>query len=310
MPGKQVTELDALPSFTDNSLLPVHNGAGLKKGLLSQLVEYLGTKFSNPNLLINPDFKINQRGKSTYSSTGAGATVDRWLGTNAKTVVNSDNTVTVSSLSGTGYFTQHEENISYGKHTYSIYVQAITGTVKAFYKSKNSKDIELGTLKQGLNTFTSVDDGFKSFFLNIAGGSSVTLKYVKVEQGTVATTFIAPNHAEELTKCQYYTVIFEPWRTILNANTDSSVINIDTRCKMRTKPTVSYITLKSGTQNQFNFVSILSSKAYYALKTNNWTSFIDSKNEVVVVNTGSGISSGAFGQVTFDNSLMLDAEIY
>lgn len=204
MAGKQVTELDALPSFTDTSLLPVHNGAGLKKGTLTQLSNFLGTKFSNPNLLINPDFKINQRGKSTYSSTGAGATVDRWLGTNAKTVVNSDNTVTVSSLSGTGYFSQHEENISYGKHTYSIYVQAITGTVKAFYKSKNSKDIELGTLKQGLNTFTSVDDGFKSFFLNIAGGSSVTLKYVKVEQGTVATAFIAPNMAEEITKCKRY----------------------------------------------------------------------------------------------------------
>lgn len=308
--GKQVTELDALPSFTDNSLLPVHNGAGLKKGLLSQLANYLGTKFSNPNLLINPDFKINQRGKSTYSSTGAGATVDRWLGTNVKTVVNSDNTVTVSSLSGTGYFTQHEENISFGKHTYSIYVQAITGTVKAFYKSKSSEDIELGTLKQGLNTFTSSDDGFKSFFLSIAGGSSVTLKYVKVEQGTVATTFIAPNRSEELAKCQYYTVIFEPWRTTLNANTDASTINIDTRCKMRTKPTVSYITLKSGTANQFNFVSITGGKAYFALKSNNWTTFVDSKGEVVVVNTGTGINSGAFGQVTFDNSLLLDAEIY
>ena len=201
MPGKQVTELDALPSFTDASLLPVHNGAGLKKGRLSQLANYLGTKFSNPNLLTNPDFKINQRGKSTYSSTGAGGTVDRWVGTNVKTDVNSDNTVTVSSLNGTGYYTQHEESISYGKHTYSIYVQAITGTVKAFYKSKDSKDNELGTLKQGLNTFTSVDDGFKSFFLSIAGGSSVTLKYAKVEQGTVATSFIAPNRADELVKC-------------------------------------------------------------------------------------------------------------
>lgn len=204
MAGKQVTELDALPSFTDNSLLPVHNGAGLKKGLLSQLANYLGKKFSNPNLLINPDFKINQRGNSTYSSTGAGCTVDRWVGTNVKTVVNSDGTVSVSSLSGTGYYTQHEENISYGKHTYSIYVQAITGTVKAFYKSKDLKDVGLGTLKQGLNTFTSVDDGFKSFFLSMAGGSSVTLKYAKVEQGTVATSFIAPNMAEELVKCKRY----------------------------------------------------------------------------------------------------------
>lgn len=201
MPGKQVTELDTLPSFTDTSLLPVHNGAGLKKGLLSQLANYLGNKFSNPNLLTNPDFKINQRGKSTYSSTGAGGTVDRWVGTNVKTVVNSDGTVSVSSLSGTGYYTQHEESISYGKHTYSIYVQAITGTVKALYKNKDSNDIELGTLKQGLNTFTSSDDGFKSFFLSIAGGSSVTLKYAKVEQGTVATSFIAPNRADELIKC-------------------------------------------------------------------------------------------------------------
>lgn len=204
MPGKQVTELDALPSFTDTSLLPVHNGAGLKKGLLSQLANYLGTKFSNPNLLTNPDFKINQRGKSTYSSTGAGGTVDRWVGTNVKTVVNSDGTVTVSSLSGVGYYTQHEESISYGKHTYSIYVQAITGTVKALYKSKDSNDIGLGTLKQGLNTFTSSDDGFKSFFLSIAGGSSVTLKYAKVEQGTVATSYIAPNPVEEYPKCQRY----------------------------------------------------------------------------------------------------------
>lgn len=201
MAGKQVTELDELPSFTDNSLLPVHNGAGLKKGLLSQLANYLGNKFSNPNLLINPDFKINQRAKSTYSSTGAGGTVDRWVGTNVKTVVNSDGTVTVSSLSGTGYYTQHEESVSYGKYTYSIYVQAITGTVKALYKNKDSNDIGLGTLKQGLNTFTSSDDGFKSFFLAISSGSSVTLKYAKVEQGTVATSFIAPNRADELVKC-------------------------------------------------------------------------------------------------------------
>lgn len=201
MEGKQVTELDALPSFTDTSLLPVHNGAGLKKGLLSQLANYLGNKFSNPNLLINPDFKINQRGKSTYSSTGTGGTVDRWVGTNVKTVVNTEDVVTVSSLGGAGYYTQHEEGVSYGKHTYSIYVQAIVGTVKAYYKNGVSEDVELGTLKQGLNTFTSSDDGFKSFFLGITSGSSVTLKYAKVEQGTVATSFIAPNRADELVKC-------------------------------------------------------------------------------------------------------------
>lgn len=258
--GKQVTELDALPSFTDNSLLPVHNGAGLKKGLLSQLVNYLGTKFSNPNLLTNPDFKINQRGNSTYSSTGTGGTVDRWVGTNVKTVVNSDGTVTVSSLSGVGYYTQHEESISYGKHTYSIYVQSITGTVNASYKNKDSNDFGLGTLKQGLNTFTSSDDGFKSFFLSIAGGSSVTLKYAKVEQGTVATSYIAPNPVEEYPECQryfqyipkLYCVPLMYTKNMINSSDkyfQSTNGNLPT--EMRTKPTLKYKTIGQSDGSTF-----------------------------------------------------------
>lgn len=242
--GKQVTELDALPSFTDTSLLPVHNGAGLKKGLLSQLASYLGTKFSNPNLLINPDFKINQRGKSTYSSTGAGCTVDRWVGTNVKTVVNTEDVVTVSSLSGTGYYTQHEEGVSYGKHTYSIYVQAIVGTVKAYYKNAASEDIELGTLKQGLNTFTSSDDGFNSFFLAIEGGSSVTLKYAKVEQGTVATAFIAPNRADELDKCYRFFQIVSIDMLKISFDGNQGFIQFTPKVKIRSTPTLGYWTNK------------------------------------------------------------------
>lgn len=304
MAGKQVTELDALPSFTDNSLLPVHNGAGLKKGLLSQLASYLGTKFGNPNLLINPDFKINQRGASSYTS---GYSVDRWK--IASATLNATTKTLSNPNSAGGTFLQSLENKPTGTFTVTLNVASVTGTVK--FSWKDGSTYKTGAvISKGLNTYTFTASSLTWVGIDVASGASIQLDYMKLEQGSVATHFVTPNKAEELAKCQYYTVIFEPWRTILNANTDSSVINIDTRCKMRTKPTVSYITLKSGTQNQFNFVSILSSKAYYALKTNNWTSFIDSKNEVVVVNTGSGINSGAFGQVTFDNSLMLDAEIY
>lgn len=303
MPGKQVTELDALPSFTDTSLLPVHNGAGLKKGLLSQLANYLGNKFSNPNLLINPDFKINQRGKSTYSSTEAGGTVDRWVGTNVKTVVNSDGTVTVSSLSGAGYYTQHEESISYGKHTYSIYVQAITGTVKAFYKSKDSKDNELGTLKQGLNTFTSVDDGFKSFFLSIAGGSSVTLKYAKVEQGTVATSFIAPNQAEEYLKCErfYQRVSLDLNPISLTNNQGFAPLNLETA--LRSTPTVSYLTNKISVKKTYIDMTVEMlqfSKAWMSGSNVLAFQFTTSNNRIsLIINNGQGIGAVA-----------LDAEIY
>ena len=304
MAGKQVTELDALPSFTDNSLLPVHNGAGLKKGLLSQLASYLGNKFSNPNLLINPDFSINQRGASSYTS---GYTVDRWKISNA--TLNATTKTLSNSNSASGTFLQSLENKPTGTFTVTLNVASVTGTVKFSWKDGSTYKTGV-TISKGLNTYTFTASSLTLVGIDIASGASIQLDYMKLEQSSVATHFVTPNKAEELAKCQYYTVVFEPWRTILNANTDSSVINIDTRCKMRTKPTISYITLRSGTANQFNFVSILSSKVYLALKTNNWTSFIDSKNEVVVVNTGSGISSGAFGQVTFDNSLMLDAEIY
>lgn len=299
MPGKQVTELDALPSFTDTSLLPVHNGAGLKKGLLSQLANYLGNKFSNPNLLTNPDFKINQRAKSTYSSTGAGGTVDRWVGTNVKTVVNSDNTVSLSSLSGTGYYTQHEESVSYGKHTYSIYVQAITGTVKAFYKSKDSKDIELGTLKQGLNTFTSSDDGFKSFFLSIAGGSSVTLKYVKVEQGSIATKFVEPNKAEELVKCKRFTQYYDSIPCIPGAlfvaNTTSATsgwlpLYQILSPSMRAVPTVSVFNVSANNGNSIS---------------GNYSVSLDSNRLKAVVFK----EANNYHTITL-NKVLLDAEIY
>lgn len=241
MAGKQVTELDALPSFTDNSLFPVHNGTGLKKGLLSQLANYLGKKFSNPNLLINPDFKINQRGQSTYSSSKEIYTVDRWSTSNATTIVNSDGTITISSLSGSGYCNYREESILYGKHAYSIYVQAITGDVTAYYKNKDDSDISLGTLKQGLNTFTPPnDDGFKKLIIVISNGASVTLKYVKVEQSAVATTFVAPNYADELIKCQRYYFKRYYYYVFYSGSASFTYIFSDTIPSMRIKPTVDF----------------------------------------------------------------------
>lgn len=304
MPGKQVTELDALPSFTDTSLLPVHNGAGLKKGRLSQLANYLGKKFSNPNLLINPDFEINQRGASRYTS---GYTVDRWRVTSA--TLNATTKTLSNPNSASGNFLQSLENKPTGTFTVTLNVASVTGTVKFSWKDGSTYKTGVA-ISKGLNTYTFTASSLTWVGIDIASGASIQLGYMKLEEGSVATHFVRPNKAEELAKCQYYTVVFEPWRTTLNANSDADVINIDTRCKMRTKPTVSYITLKSGVSNQFNFASITGGKAYLSLKSNNWTTFVDSKGEVIVVNSGTGINSGKFGQVTFDNSLLLDAEIY
>jgi hypothetical protein len=201
--GKQVTELDTLPSFTDTSLLPVHNGAGLKKGSLSQLANYLGTKFSNPNLLINPNFKINQRGQATYETSGASQiySVDRWRLGKGKVTVNSDGTVTVTATGGTtneeGYYQQQLENAISGDYTVSMEVISVSGAVRI------AIDGAWQNVKSGLNVFHGIT-GTGAVGLQLANGASITLKWVKLEQGSIATPFVAPNPTEELMKCKRF----------------------------------------------------------------------------------------------------------
>lgn len=198
MAGKQVTELDALPSFTDNSLLPVHNGAGLKKGLLSQLANYLGNKFSNPNLLINPDFKINQRGATSYEKQGY--SVDRWKIWNVTVTPSASGGITVKSdkYEDTGTFIQVLENATEGDSTLSCYVTSVSGTVKMV-----ADDDSQVILKQGLNV-VHTSSSTKNFTIFLNRGTSITLKWVKLEQGSIATSFVEPNISDELDKCLRY----------------------------------------------------------------------------------------------------------
>lgn len=232
--GKQVTELDTLPSFTDTSLLPVHNGAGLKKGLLSQLASYLGTKFNNPNLLINPDFKINQREKSTYNSQYS---VDRWKIYNALYNVSTKNLSNPNSSDGN--LVQTFENPLTGTYTITVHCSSVTGKANFTFGGENVivKE-EVGDLKEGNNIVTIKATNLNFIGVLVKPGASVNIDYIKIEQGTVATPFVAPNPAEELIKCQrYYVKTVGELRAYTNAGTSFGVtVNLPT--KMRTKPTV------------------------------------------------------------------------
>lgn len=229
MAGKQVTELDALPSFTDTSLLPVHNGAGLKKGLLSQLVNYLGTKFSNPNLLINPDFKINQRGSTNY--TGNGYTVDRWKINNG-TVSPQSNGVTVT-LNNNGQFIQLLENTLSGTYTATIKVTSITGDCVLFIGSHSLRLNKAGTFSITENgSITGI-----SLYKNTAGTCTIDVEYIKLEQGSVSTTFVTPNYADELLKCQRYFLYLPSSMTGYRFNSEIYV-HLENLDKLRTDGTI------------------------------------------------------------------------
>lgn len=281
MPGKQVTELDALPSFTDTSLLPVHNGAGLKKGLLSQLADYLGNKFSNPNLLINPDFKINQRGASNYEQQGY--SVDRWKIWNVTVTPNVNGGITVKNdkHEDTGTFIQILENATEGDSTLSCYVESVSGTVTMV-----ADDDSQVILKQGLN-IVHTSKSTKNFTIFLNRGTNVTLKWVKLEQGKVATEFIAPNPAEELTKCYRFKYI---GKAVLRGRCTANQIfgfTKDLPTKLRTKPTT---TFKSKNSYNVNTVDV---------------TLAEENNAVYLAGTAENTN-----QTVIDVVLDLDAEIY
>lgn len=248
MPGKQVTELEALPSFTDTSLLPVHNGAGLKKGSLSQLANYLGTKFSNPNLLINPDFKINQRGNETYTKDNQGPaiyTTDRWAVWNA--TLNANSMLLKAYDSGIGLIMQRLENKINGISTVSFEVSSISGTLTALARGTSGNSLgEISVTQKGIYQFTANGE-ISDITFKISAGGSITFAWAKLEHGSIATPFVAPNPAEELVKClrfsRYIPVLYcTPYRRYLSEITTSQQYFLPSDCvfenKLRTKGTI------------------------------------------------------------------------
>ena len=147
---------------------------------------------SNPNLLINPDFRINQRG---ISSPTAAFGADRWVGT--YTV--SNNTIVFSQAEQ--YMIQSIENID------SLIGREATATV---YYDDGTADKGTATISDTAYFFTTsrthclvyTQNGIKG--LEIWAAAPCNIVGVKLELGGIATPFTPPDPATELAKCQRY----------------------------------------------------------------------------------------------------------
>lgn len=185
--------------------------------------DYVGN-MSNPNLLINGDFRspINQRGKTTYTSDAGNFTriftVDRWNMQNGTTCTVNSASITLkgnSSASGTCIFSQVLEYCPIGDYTLQINVLSATNGSEVSIMNRSSQTVKTQTLSVGLNTFTVTNTDILIVALNIGSTSTLEIEYVKLEAGTVATPFVPRLVAEELALCQRYyekrTILFFPY---------------------------------------------------------------------------------------------------
>lgn len=209
----------------------------------------------NPNLLINPNFAINQRGQTSYS--GVKYTVDRWKSRYDNLtveVLTNGIRLTNSQSSGTIYLRQRFESIPAGKVvTLSCKISAIqSGAGGRIMANYGTTDAEPSTYINGVAfsnsgivylTFT-VPSNAVSFAVDVGvtPNSSIDVEWVKLEIGSVVTEFSPPNIAEELPKCQrYYQIRSNSYTIETNA--------IDRPIPMRVNGTIRTTTIDSITYN-------------------------------------------------------------
>ena len=225
---------------------------------------------SNPNLLINPDFRINQRGKTAYNAPGIDKTytVDRWC---------------LQYMSGADLSISDD------------YITVLDGNLLQYiedYKKLSNKTVTLSVQWKGLNsgalkvsfvywsdtaTFTALDSSIMSVVAgeatnlrtdnitftipdlsnstaaairfykdNFSSSAAYAIYWVKLEEGSAATPFVSPDYTTELLKCQRYYVNFNDTNIaypgyLLDSKTARAIITLPVA--MRGRPT---ITLNSG----------------------------------------------------------------
>lgn len=166
----------------------------------------------NPNLLINPDFRINQRAKTTYNGTN-GYCVDAWIRSSDATVnvVGDGIAMSYSSTSNPAVFQSVKfSNKLYGKPiTFSA---SINGTVYSCSctPTAGSEGTILAFTRLDGETDTPADNSIPNIYIQMNSQGIIQCvlnnvtkcEWAKLEIGTVATPFTPPNPEEELLKCR------------------------------------------------------------------------------------------------------------
>lgn len=236
-----------------------------------QILDYDGLKIissnisnlSNPNMVINPDFSINQRGKLKYEMDNYSRkyTVDRWCIKGKSTVDVVDNGIkfTKTSEAGEAYctITQVIENCSK--------IEGETLILSVSYMDNNEKKIGILKINKGWSYTDETHELSRVWILgyiilavyarpdkmlevdiHIAKTAplnfSCIFNYIKLEVSNIATIFVPPDITIERIKCMRY------YQKIGIDENPNLILNIPFR------PISYYIYAVNDTRNFLDFV--------------------------------------------------------
>lgn len=211
---------------------------------------------SNPNLLDNSNFAINQGGGTSWSSVGQ--TVDRWR----KTASTGTVTLTTGSnqslpyqirLTGGAGIAQYLERDFLRNKNYTITVgyAAGTGATNISERSYTFRvpDSSNQNYTEEIATDLYVTIYVKKYssslhsYIRISDDSSSGryIYYIKLEEGDVATPYEIPDPATELLKCQRYYIKFNGAKLLsgsFNSGGKSAYVLLPIPATMRTTPSI------------------------------------------------------------------------
>ena len=253
---------------------------------------------TNPNLLTNPWFLVNQRNATSGDFSNGTYRMDRWSTTygtssTAGSWTWSNGTITVTNGNSASYFQQKIDSVA------KIGGKVVTGSIMM-----SDGTIYSGTLTRTNGTQQSFSigatgiglrfDSNNQFQISISANTTKAFKAAKLEIGSTSTLAndVPPDYGEELAKCLYY---YERI-TAVGANLSISVGNVGSTTtqfyapiKIAPKRTTSPTLAKSGD------IKLGTSSLSITASAIAWQSFDNKTGQgTLLLTIPSGQTAGAF----------------
>lgn len=272
-------------------------------------------KGSNPNILINGDFRINQRGKSEYRKQGYSYTVDRWKvyvgDENSDYIItpSSNGGITLNNINGTGgltllQFLEEDYEIFAGKtFVVSAKINGVIYSAVANFPETEPTSALLANVSfyDGLGALSVIFDTYRkkiSIEVSLYGNTEIFIDYVKMELGLIATPNSPRLYAEELALCQRYYQKVSMYGVGGGKSTEGTgVFAVSIPTTLRTNPTITTLEniIIRGNAKYENITSI---------------ELASLQNNLLVFNVKSPNLEGNYTYLLSGGLISVDAEIY